>query len=196
MIKTQLLRYAAIGMATVSMAGFAAASTVSFDTTGADSNQKVELNNDSTVENTNVNFVGVGNLNAQEAVSGDVKANKNTSETGAVGSGDASNGNTTATTVTVTNGGVGNGLAAWFGTTPNDTVDIFKTGADSNQKVEINNNKSVEVTNVNQVQVENVNLQSAQSGNVNANKNTEVGSLKSGDAQNTSHTTTTLTIGN
>ena len=37
MIKTTMLRYAAVGMASVSMVGFAAASTVTLDTTGADS---------------------------------------------------------------------------------------------------------------------------------------------------------------
>jgi hypothetical protein len=38
MKKASVLRYAAIGMASLSLAGFAAASTVDFTTTGPDSN--------------------------------------------------------------------------------------------------------------------------------------------------------------
>jgi len=86
-------------MATISLAGFAAASTVNFDTTGADSQQIVELNNGSHSTISNHNNVGVANFNAQSAQSGRVEAEKNTSVSGNVGSGDASNMNSTNTNI-------------------------------------------------------------------------------------------------
>lgn len=196
MTKTSLLRYAAIGMASVSLAGVAAASTVSFDTTGADSNQEVHIGNHSKLKTTNHNDVAVGNFNAQVAASGDVDAYKNTTVSGASGSGDAMNENTTRTEVEVTNSGAGAGLASWFGQSANDVVTIDNTGADSNQHVDINNTKTVEMTNVNSVEITNENVQAAKSGDVNASKNTTVGGLTSGDAHNSSSTTTSVRVGN
>jgi hypothetical protein len=193
MIKTSVLRYAAIGMATISMAGFAAASTVNFDTTGPDSNQEVVLHNSNRVSTHNDNSVGVANFNAQEAESGNVSAYKNTSVGGAVRSGDASNNNSTHTDVTVSNSGAG-ALGSWG---PADTnVNMHLTGPDSNNEVRVNNNNSVRTTNDNDVRVVNLNLQSAESGRVSASKNTTVGDLSSGDASNHNSTTTSVSIHN
>ena len=196
MIKTSVLRYAAIGMASLSLAGFAAASTVTFDTTGADSHQKVELNNSSRVKVSNHNNVGVVNANAQTAQSGRVEAKKNTSIGGGVGSGDASNANTVSTGLAITNSGAAlAGAGSW--TPANDTVDMSLTGADSRNTVEINNKHSVEVKNTNDVGVFNLNMQSAKSGNVDASKNTSIdGDVMSGAAHNTSSTTTSITVSN
>ncbi len=196
MIKTSVLRYAAIGLASLSMAGFAAASTVSFDTTGAESTQIVKLHNNHTVTTTNKNNVGVGNINLQEAQSGRVNANENTSISGSVGSGSAMNDNETSTDVTVSNAGscacVG---AGW--TAPNDTVKISLTGHDSDNKVTIDNSSKVTTNNTNTVEVLNLNLQSAKTGNVTANENTTIGGdVMSGDAKNTSSTTTSVSVSN
>jgi hypothetical protein len=198
MIKTSLLRYAAIGMATVSMAGFAAASTVQIGTTGADSNQQVRLNNSTDVSSLNDNNVGAANFNAQGAASGPVSANKNTSIMGGVGSGAAVNNYATQTTANVTNGSMGAGLSADMGAGAADPVDVGLnlTGADSNNQVSVDNNRSIEMTNFNDVQVSNTNIQSAQSGPVSANKNTTVGGLASGPATNTGSTVTSLSISN
>jgi len=197
MIKTSVLRYAAIGMATVSLAGFAAASTITFDTTGADSNQQVVLNNGSHVHVDNDNHVGVANFNAQGATSGGVTADKNTSISGGVGSGNASNANTTSTGVSVSNSGAGmaSALGGWAPADVNVTMHL--TGADSTNKVTVDNNRSVSIDNDNNVQVMNLNLQSAKSGSVTANKNTTIGgSVMSGDASNTSTTTTSVSVSN
>lgn len=196
MIKTSVLRYAAIGMATISMAGFAAASTVSFDTTGPDSTNKVELSSHSSVKTNNQNLVGVGNLNAQEAKTGSVEAAKNTSVGGSNGSGDASNDNSTSTGVTVTNTGGAAAAAMGSWAPANHDISLGTTGPDSYNKVEINDSKKVETNNTNVVEVSNVNLQTAKSGNVSAYKNTTVGGLTSGDASNTNHTVNNVTIGN
>jgi hypothetical protein len=201
MIKTSVLRYAAIGMATMSLAGFAAASTVSLDhaTTGPDSHVRVNLNNRTHNSVYNTNAVGVGNFNAQEASTGDVDAKKNTTVGGPNRSGDATNDNNTDTLVTVTNGGV-TGFAslagAGLGAGDKVSLDNAVTGPDSKVDVKINNSLSNKVENTNVVEVQNLNLQSAQSGNVSAYKNTTVGGLSSGDAANTNHTVNTVTVHN
>jgi hypothetical protein len=196
MIKTSVLRYAAIGMATISMAGFAAASTVTFDTTGPDSNNEVELTSRSSVETNNLNLVGVSNFNAQNAETGDVRASRNTSVDGDNASGDAGNTNVAGTSVTVSNAGSGaaTALAGWAPTS--HVVDFDTTGPDSNNEVEIKDYKKVEVNNVNLVEVNNVNLQNAESGDVSARRNTTVGGLTSGDAHNSNTTTTSVHLSN
>jgi hypothetical protein len=198
MIKTSLLRYAAIGKATVSMAGFAAASTVQIGTTGAASNQQVRLNNSTDVSSFNDNNVGAANFNAQGAASGSVSADKNTSLMGGVGSGAAINSYGTQTAATVTNGSMGAAMAGSMGAGAGDSVGVGLnlTGADSNNQVSVDNNRSIEMTNLNDVQVSNTNIQSAQSGNVSADKNTTVGGLTSGPATNTGSTVTTLNVSN
>jgi len=179
----------------MSLAGFAAASTINFDTTGADSHQSVELNNGSHVRITNDNNVGVANFNVQSAQSGRVEAEKNTSVSGNVGSGDASNSNSTNTNVAVNNSGSGLGsLGSWA---PADTnVTMHLTGADSHNTVEVNNDRSVNVDNDNTVGILNLNCQTATSGNVEAEKNTTVGGVTSGAASNTNTTSTSVSITN
>ncbi len=194
-MKTSVLRYAAIGMASLSLAGFAAASTVKIDTTGADSSNQIELSNKSDVKTTNTNSVGVGNLNGQEAESGRVTANENT-ELNGVGSGNAENGNTTKTTVEVDNTGSNTMLGALAGASMPGTPDvtIVGTGHDSTNEVEVKNTRNVTVTNTNTVEVMNVNMQSAESGNVKVSENTKTGAVTSGAAKNTSNTETTIKL--
>jgi|SRR6185369_5241500 len=201
MIKTSLLRYAAIGMATVSMAGFAAASTVSFNdaTTGPDSHATVSLSNSFKHSTTNVNEVGVGNFNGQGAATGNVDASKNTEVGGGNGSGDAKNTNNTETDVAIQNGGGAavsalSGMGAGLG--DQVSFDGAVTGPDSKVNVDIKNKASVTVVNENVVQVENINEQTAISGDVNAYKNTKVGALKSGDSTNTNGVVNSVVIGN
>jgi len=201
MIKTSLLRYAAIGMATVSMAGFAAASTVSFNdaTTGPDSHASVSLSNSFKHSTTNVNEVGVGNYNGQGAASGSVDASKNTEVGAANGSGDAKNTNSTETDVAVQNGGgAAVSALAGMGAGLGDQVSFngATTGPDSKVNVDVKNSASVKVVNENVVQVENINEQTAVSGDVSAYKNTKVGGLKSGDATNTNGVINSVVIGN
>lgn len=196
MIKTSVLRYAAIGMATVSMAGFAAASTVEFDTTGPDSTNKVELESKSTVKNNNLNLVGVSSFNAQAAKTGHVSAEKNTSVDGSNGSGDAMNHNSTSTSATVSNTGSGEGTALAGWAPSNHSVNFDTTGPDSYNMVEISDSRKVEMNNTNVVEVSNANLQTAKSGNVSAYKNTTVGGLSSGDAENMNTTTTSVNVSN
>ena len=104
-------------------AGSAFADTITISGTGADSTQKVEIDNSSDVIVTNTNDVHVVNANFQEAKSGNVEAEKNTSIGGNVGSGEASNTNGAATTVAVSNnstsvvpgGGAGGGAGGGLG---------------------------------------------------------------------------------
>jgi hypothetical protein len=181
-------------MATLSLAGFAAASTVTIGTTGADSNNQVDLTNDNTETTDNTNVVGVANFNGQGAVSGDINAEENTT-VGDVETGAADNSNDVETSVSVSNAAAGGngGGGVVFG---DDTVDITETGADSNNEVVVSNSNTVETTNTNVVEVVNLNLQYASSGDVNAQRNTTVGGLTSGAASNTNTTSTTVDIVN
>ncbi len=195
MIKASVLRYAAIGMATVSLAGFAAASTVTVSNTGPDSEQKTKLINTNKVKAKNTNNVGVGNVSAQQAKTGKVKANHNTSVDGDLASGTADNNNTTTTDVILSNSAAnGGGNGNWLN--GDSDVSYDTTGPGSTQKTVIKNSNSVKTTNNNNVEVLNLNHQSAKSGNVSANGNTTVGGLTSGDANNTSDTATTISISN
>lgn len=92
----------ALGL-TVALTGSAMAADVTVDTTGAGSNQEVVVNNASEVKLNNTNVVWVNNENVQQATTGDVTANKNTTIGGVVESGDASNNNATATSVSIAN---------------------------------------------------------------------------------------------
>jgi hypothetical protein len=199
MKKASVLRYAAIGMATLSLAGFAAASSVSMTETGPDSYNKVHLNNGASATVVNTNAVGVASFNAQGASTGDVSAYKNTSVDGDNGSGNAQNTNSTGTGVTVSNTGssvAALGALAGGAGMGNDDVDFLGTGPDSTNKVEINNEREVNVVNTNLIQVSNTNVQGASSGNVSATKNTTVGGLSSGNASNSNTTTTSVNVSN
>jgi hypothetical protein len=70
--------------------------------TGADSNQQVRINNDSDVVLHNTSTVEVKNASFQNAETGDVDADKNTS-VGGLSSGDATNTNGTSTDVAIDN---------------------------------------------------------------------------------------------
>jgi hypothetical protein len=87
---------------TMAMAGTALADDVSLDSTGPDSNQTVSVSNTNTVDTTTTNTVSVVNNQVQQAVSGNVSADRNTS-VGGLGSGNAANKATTETSVTIGN---------------------------------------------------------------------------------------------
>jgi hypothetical protein len=142
-----------------------------------------------------LNATGVSNFNGQGSASGSVGAYENTSVDGAVGSGNASNMNTTTTNVGLTNTGAGLGAGV---TDPSDDSATLSgaTGADSTNKVTVNNDNSWTSVNLNLTQVQNTNLQFSKSGRVSADKNTTVGGVTSGSAANTSSTTTNIVVGN
>ncbi|MDB5178894.1 MAG: hypothetical protein JWN01_837 [Patescibacteria group bacterium] len=195
-MKASVLRYAAIGMASLSLAGFAAASTVTVTGSGPESHNKVNLSNKLHVSSTNTNVLGVTNFSGQGAASGSVKSHENTNA-GSATSGDATNNNTAITEATVSNTGAASGLGALAGMSGSDTtVTLTGSGPHSNNKVDVDNSTKVKLTNTNIVQVDNVSLQSAKSGSVKASENTGAGNLTSGAASNTNTTTTTVGITN
>jgi hypothetical protein len=75
-------------------------------------------------------------------------------------------------------------------------VNFDTTGPDSNNEVKIVNKSDVVMTNTNTVQVTNENVQFATTGDVTAEKNTTVGGLTSGDANNTNNTNTAVAVSN
>lgn len=194
MIKASVLRYAAIGMASVSLAGFAAASTVTVSNTGPHSHQTTKLTNKNDVTTKNTNKANVGNLNNQKSQTGNVSAHNNTSVDGDLASGAAGNTNTTTTDVLLSNTAANGSDPSWLSGDSDVSYDM--TGPNSHQNTTITNSNSVKTTNTNTVNVLNASNQNAKSGNVNANNNTTVGGLMSGDATNTSDTSTTVSISN
>ena len=77
-----------------------------------------------------------------------------------------------------------------------DSITIGSTGADSNQKVVMDNTSDVTVSNTTNVSVTNANFQNAESGNVNADKNTSVGGLGTGNASNNNTASTAVVVSN
>ncbi len=105
MIKRYMTTASMVCTMALGMSGSAfAADAVTISGTGADSKQIVEIDNSSEVNTTNTTKVEITNANFQQASTGDVKANENTSLGGNVSSGNASNANTTDTSVKVSNG--------------------------------------------------------------------------------------------
>lgn len=87
----------------IGLAGTAAASDASINTTGPDSYNSVVSHTSNVSVTNNESYVQVTNENYQNAKTGDVSANKNTSVEGGLTSGDATNTNGTVNTVTVSN---------------------------------------------------------------------------------------------
>jgi hypothetical protein len=198
MTKTSVLRYAAIGMASLSLAGFAAASTVTLGTTGPSSLNKVHLNDSNKVSSFNYNGVGATNVSSQGAGTGYVYANDNTTVgPGTSGSGSSSNDNGTQNTVSVDNSSSNAALGALAGMSPaDDTVSLDTTGPSSKNEVNIDHKNSFKSTNINSVGLTNVSTQNASTGNVTATDNTTVGGLKSGDSSNSNTTINSVDIHN
>jgi hypothetical protein len=184
-------------MASLSLAGFAAASTVTLGTTGPNSLNKVHLNDTNKVTFKNNNGVGLANISSQGAGTGYVYANDNTTVgPGTSGSGDSSNDNGTQNTVSIDNSSNA-ALGALAGMSPaDDTVSLDTTGPQSNNQVNIDHKNSFKSINNNAVEVENVSSQNASTGNVTATDNTTVGGLKSGDSSNSNTTINSVDIHN
>jgi len=102
---------AAAGVTAMVLAGSAAAADVTLGTTGPDSSQEVNVQNENKVDTTNDNNVVVVNASSQQAKTGDVKADNNTTVGGELGSGNATNNNSATTEVAIGNesAAVGNG---------------------------------------------------------------------------------------
>jgi hypothetical protein len=210
MVKNKFLRASALVAASaglmLNVAGVAGASSSSgvISTTGFDSLNKVinknSLRAQSSLKIANQNNVAVGNMTDQSALTGDARASKNTTG-GSVLSGDAANHSATSTSLSIHNStpslampslpSLGGGSG---------TGSIGTTGADSSNlvinKQDASFSSKVTVANRNNVAVFNNTDQTAVSGDASASKNTTVGNVLSGDASNTSTTTTTVNISN
>lgn len=197
MKKQQLMRAAAttvlgIGLTT----GFAAAQTGSINQTGQNSDNKIISKVRNSARFNNDNDLRVRNSNDQDARSGSVDANRNTTA-GNVGSGNASNAATTSTSASIDNSA---GVAALGSIGGGDqglgNASISNTGQDSDNKVVTKISNSLSVRNDNDVHVSNYNDQDAHSGSVDANRNTTVGNVSSGAVSNTATTSTSVVIKN
>jgi hypothetical protein len=87
-------------------------------------------------------------------------------------------------------------LSLTTGVAAASTGSIDTTGPDSYNKVEFKNRQSTRVRNNNHVDVGNVSFQSAHSGDASVKHNTEGGSARSGNASNSSSTSTSVGVNN
>lgn len=175
--------------------GIVAASTGSIDTTGPDSNNSVDINNDANYEATNNNTVSASVGTSQTAHSGEVDVHRNTTSDGDAMSGEAMNENNVSASVSVDNGGNGGWDLGDLGSGDHEGM-IENTGPDSDNEITFDNNLDVTVTNNNNINVSNSVNQTATSGDVNVSRNTTAGGASSGDVSNTSTTEFMFEISN
>jgi hypothetical protein len=164
--------------------------------TGPDSYNRISYNNHQSYNSQNFNNVGVNNTNSQSANSGNVYVTGNTVVHGAgLGSGNAANSNSTGTSVNIDNGG--SGMMPMYNSGGSNSAHISTTGPDSYNSISSNNSVRYNQTNTNNVGITNSNHQQASSGDVVISHNTVVdGFGGSGDAMNTNHTGTSLSLSN
>ena len=194
MNRRSILRYGAILLATTGLAvGVAAASSI--DTTGPNSQNKIEVTGHNTVDVSNQNHLGVNNNNDQGAWTGDAKVKDNTTG-GDATSGDATNSNDVTTDVSVDNGSSCGCLTDIFGSGSDSDGSISNTGPDSDNRIEFKTDNKLEVHNDNNVTVNNNNNQHASSGDADVSHNTTGGDATTGSASNTTSSSTSVTISN
>ena len=194
-MRSSILRYASIGLATIGLGlGVAAADSANIDTTGPHSNNQVDSTNNSRVRLTNDNDVDVRNDNDQDARSGNARVSGNTSG-GSAESGDASNDASSSTDVSVSNG---SGLGSWGGFFSGNSNDasINLTGPNSNNQIRFTNNQSLNVRNDNDIDVRNDNDQDARSGSATVSGNTIGGDASSGSVSNSYNSSTSVNVEN
>lgn len=183
----KLFRYVAVAAVTgLAVSGAAAgASSGNIDTTGPDSHNVIEFENEYRTDVDNHNNVSGSNNNPQSASSGDAKVYKNTTG-GDAGSGAASNESSLSADISIDNSGSTEAALASGNGAGDDSAEISNTGPDSYNKVEFENEYKTDVENHNTLSFSNTNTQSASTGNATVSRNTTGGDATSGDASNTS----------
>lgn len=191
-MKKQLVRAAAATVLGLSLTtGFAAAD---INTTGPDSSntQRTSVSASSNVNNNN--RVHATSNNSQDASTGQAVTNDNTTA-GDASTGDARNDASTHASVSVSNqSSPPSGANAILGNVP--SMNITKTGPDSDNTVSYTANFSNNVSNNNDIAVTTNSSQSSSTGDAVVTHNTEGGSASTGSASNSSNSSFTLDVSN
>lgn len=177
------------------MAG--AAPTVDLTDTGRDSTNKVEFENRVRTYVHNDTNMHLSNNNPQYATSGEAEAEDN-DDVEHVQSGDAWNDSWAEFNVEVDNSssssmGGGGGMG---GDWSDAHVSMTDTGRDSYNEVEFENSSKTTVKNDTNICITNNNDQVATSGEAEAENNDDVGTVRSGDASNTSTAVFSVSVKN
>jgi hypothetical protein len=171
--------------------GVAAAQSGTIDGTGTGSTNK-NIFHDTTTQTLITNNRARGSVNNdQDARSGRVSANGNTT-VGDVSSGNASNSSNTSVSVTNSNASANALALSGWGGGSDASGSISDTGTNSRNINVFRNTSTNNVTATNSARVTSSNDQDATSGRVSANGNTTVGNVSSGDASNTSTQTVSI----
>ncbi len=196
----KLLRISAAAVTAVSLtagmagASVSAASSARINDTGrnSDNNVMVQENHRRTVRNNN--RVHVENFNDQLATTGHARSTDNRDGGGGASTGHARNTKNTDTDVRVHNTASSN-AAMQNGGNGGFTGTISDTGRNSDNNIDFRSNHTTRVNNNNDVTVVNDNVQSAHSGNATSSDNRDGGGeAMSGDAHNTSTTSTSVDV--
>lgn len=189
---SSLLRYAAIGMATVGLGmGVAAANEATIENTGPDSTNTVTVNNSQNATLSNNHSVTVSNENDQSASTGSATVDDNTTG-GDATSGDAENTNSVSTEVTFGDDCGCPDFGDFFSSDNEGTIE--NTGPDSTNRITFNNDQTLTVNNNQSVSVSNDNSQNASTGDASVTHNTTGGDATSGSATNNNSTSTTISF--
>ena len=173
--------------------GIVAANSGSIDTTGPDSTNTVEVNEELSHEVQNNNNVNASLNTSQSAHSGSVDATHNTTAHDA-GSGEAMNESSVGGSVSIDNGGTS--MSPGSSSASDFDGSIENTGPYSSNEVMYSHSSDMTMTNNNTVNFSNNVNQSATSGDVNASRNTTVGHATSGSVENSSTSEFTFDIAN
>jgi hypothetical protein len=190
MIKTSLLRYASVGMATVGLGlGTVAASTVGIGGTQNNTSNDVTATTDFTATATDDSTIFALNANDQNANSGDVDVD-DTAAVDDVSTGDADVDNTSHTSVTKSSAGMGSFWNA--GGSGSDSVTVNGTMNNVDNTVDVSRTTTLTWTDNSTTAVINFNDQDANSGDVDIDDTASVGNVSTGDASASNNTTTTI----
>lgn len=185
MIKKILHGFAAMVLVLGLGAGVVAAQSGDIDTTGPDSTNKIEFENEHETDLENKTEFELDVENDQEAKSGEAKTMKNT-EAGDAETGDAENMFSLAVSGEVDNRNSNSAALEACGCDSDSDASIERTGPDSYNKVEFDNKYEVKVENETELKFDIDNKQEAKSGDATVYRNTEGGDATTGNASNSS----------
>lgn len=175
--------------------GLVAANSGAIETTGPDSENWIQFNDEGEVTVNNNTGVGASISASQSASSGDAKVSYNTTG-GDAESGDATNENEVAADLSINNSGSSAAALGGVGNGGSHDGSITETGPRSTNWVQFNNNSSVVVNNSTSVSFSNSTSQTANTGDATVRMNTTGGDASTGSATNTSSSTFTLSVTN
>lgn len=192
----KLLRVLAAAVLSLGLTGGAVLAQVgTLETTGPESTNTIDFENENEVTVENTADVDLSNDNSQDAESGEAEVDKNTTGGDAM-TGDAANDNEFVVDGMIDNSGANSAALEGNNCGCEGEASITETGPHSENSVTFNNSNTVEVTNDTTLNISNNNSQTATSGDAAVTTNTTGGDAQTGDATNTNHVSISFSVKN